>query len=379
MRSRIILPLVLAAAALLLLVIAGVSAEGTLSRREKLGKALFFDTNLSTPSGLACAGCHGPEVGYTGADAAINAAGAVYEGAMAGRFGNRKPPSAAYAGDSPILQWDGTKWVGGMFWDGRATGWTLGDPLAEQAQGPFLNPLEQNNDSAQVVINKVLASNYSVLFGQVCTDSNTYYECIGRSIAAYERSKEVNPFSSKFDYWLKGQAKLTDQEQMGLELFNGKAKCANCHVAPLFTDFTYDNLGVPKNPLNPFYSESGWNPAGMAWVDHGLGGFLATVPQYAQYAAANLGKHKVPTLRNVDKRPYSGFVKAYGHNGYFKSLNEIVHFYNTRDVSGAGWPSPEVAENMNTLEMGNLGLSHDEELAIVAFLETLSDGYMHKK
>ena len=66
--------------------------------------------------------------------------GAVYEGAVPGRFGNRKPPASAYAGDSPILHYDGTKWVGGMFWDGRATGWTLGDPLAEQALGPFLNP-----------------------------------------------------------------------------------------------------------------------------------------------------------------------------------------------------------------------------------------------
>src|SRR5450756_1439476 len=134
------------------------SAERNLTRNEQLGKKLFFDTNLSTPSGLACAGCHGAEVGYTGPDAAINAGGAVYEGAVAGRFGNRKPPSAAYAGDSPILKWDGTTWVGGMFWDGRATGLTLGDPLAEQAQGPFLNPLEQNNASAQVVINKVSVS-----------------------------------------------------------------------------------------------------------------------------------------------------------------------------------------------------------------------------
>src|SRR5450759_5256601 len=179
------------------------SAERNLTQNE-LGKKLFFDTNLSTPSGLACAGCHGAEVGYTGPDAAINAGGAVYEGAMAGRFGNRKAPSAAYAGDSPILHRDGTTWVGGMFWDGRATGSILGDPLAEQAQGPFLNPLEQNNASAQVVIDKVLASSYKDLFPQVCTDAAKYYECIGRSIAAYERSKEVTQFTSKYEYWLKG-------------------------------------------------------------------------------------------------------------------------------------------------------------------------------
>ncbi len=161
MRSKTIFALVFAVAAFLLLVVAGASTEGTLlTSTEELGKELFFDTNLSTPPGQACAACHGPEVGYTGPDATINKGGAVYEGAMPGRFGNRKPPSAAYAGDSPILHFDGTIWVGGMFWDGRATGWRLGDPLAEQAQGPFLNPLEQNNASAKVVIDKVLASSY---------------------------------------------------------------------------------------------------------------------------------------------------------------------------------------------------------------------------
>src|ERR1019366_7159359 len=160
MRSKTIFALALAAAVLLLLVAAGASTQTTLTPKEELGKKLFFDTNLSTPPGQACAACHGPKVGYTGPDAAINAAGAVYEGAVAGHFGNRKPPTAAYAGDSPILYSDGTTWVGGMFWDGRATGWTLGDPLAEQPQGPFLNPLEQNNADAQAVIEKVLASNY---------------------------------------------------------------------------------------------------------------------------------------------------------------------------------------------------------------------------
>jgi Cytochrome c peroxidase len=381
MRKKRILAPALVATVVLTLVVVGASAQQiALSPQERLGKNLFFDTNLSTPAGQACAACHGAEVGYTGPDAAINAAGAVYEGAVAGRFGNRKPPSAAYAGDSPILHYDGTKWVGGMFWDGRATGWTLGDPLAEQAQGPFLNPLEQNNASPQVVIDKVLASSYKDLFLQVCTDPASYYECIGRAIAAYERSTEVSQFTSKYDYWLKGQAKLTGQEQRGLALFNGKAaKCANCHVAPLFTDFTYDNLGVPRNPLNPFYNEPEWNPAGANWVDTGLGGFLKAAGYSETVYMAEWGKHKVPTLRNVDLRPTKHFIKAYAHNGYFKSLEEIVHFYNTRDVPGAGWPEAEVAVNINTTEMGNLGLTKGEELAIVAFLETLSDGYIPKK
>ena len=368
---------------LLLIAVAGLAqAQGvptSLTPQEQLGKSLFFDTNLSTPPGQSCAVCHGPTVGWTGPDQAINAGGAVYEGAVAGRFGDRKPPASAYAGDSPILYWDGEKWVGGMFWDGRATGWTLGDPLAEQALGPFLNPAEQNNASPQVVIDKVLASSYKDLFLQICPDSDTAlrYECIGRSIAAYERSGEVSQFTSKYDYWLKGQAKLTGQEQRGLALFRGKGKCAACHVEPLFTDFTYDNLGVPKNPMNPFYHMP-YNPDGENWVDTGLGGFLQAAGYAETVWGPEWGKQKVPTLRNVDLRPAKKFVKAYSHNGYFKSLEEIVHFYNTRDVPGAGWPVPEVAANINMAEMGNLGLNRGEELAIVAFLQTLSDGYVPK-
>jgi cytochrome c peroxidase len=266
-----------------------------------------------------------------------------------------------------------------MFWDGRATGKMLADPLAEQAQGPFLNPLEQNNANAQAVINKVLASSYKALFLQACSDHNTYYDCIGRSIAAYERSKEVSQFTAKYDYSLKGRAELTDQERRGLKLFMGKAKCANCHVPPLFTDFTYDNLGVPRNPSNPFYNERGFNPSGHAWADQGLGGFLKSAGYPASAWKPEVGKMKVPTLRNVELRPSLHFIKAYSHNGYFKSLEDIVHFYNTRDVPGAGWPAPEVAVNINTAEVGNLGLNHGEELAIVAFLKTLSDGYAPEK
>jgi cytochrome c peroxidase len=379
MRTRTIRALALAAAAILLLVVASTSA-GSLTPQEQLGKKLFFDTNLSDPSGQSCADCHGAAVGYTGPDQAVDAAGAVYEGAVPGRFGNRKPPAAAYAGDSPILHYDGTTWAGGTFWDGRATGWTLGDPLAEQAQGPFLNPAEQNNASPQVVIDKVLASSYKNLFLQVCTDPDTArrYECVGRAIAAYERSTEVGSFTSKYDYWLVGKAKLTGQEQLGLALFNGKAQCASCHSGPQFTDFTYDNLGVPRNPSNPFYAMP-YNPDGASWVDPGLGGFLKAAGYAETVWGPEWGKQKVPTLRNVDLRPSKDFVKAYSHNGYFKSLLEVVHFYNTRDVPGAGWPAPEVAANVNTTELGDLGLNHGEELAIVAFLKTLSDGYLPKE
>ncbi len=377
MRKRFLFAGVLALVGALLIG-AAASAQVTLTAQQQLGKNLFFDTNLSDPPGEACAACHAPAVGYTGPDPVINAGGAVYEGAVAGRFGNRKPPAAAYAGDSPLLHFDGTTWVGGMFWDGRATGSRLGDPLAEQAEGPFLNPLEQNNASAQVVIDKVLASSYSTLFLQVCTDPATYYDCIGRAIAAYERSADVSKYTSKYDYYLAGKAKLTGQEKWGMQLFMGKAKCSGCHAPPLFTDFTYDNLGVPRNAQNPFYDEPTWNPLGSAWIDLGLGGYLKGAGYPSAVYGPAMGKFKVPTLRNVDLRPYKFFVKAYAHNGYFKSLYEIVHFYNTRDVPGAGWPLPELAQNMNTTELGNLKLNTGEEIAIVQFLRTLSDGYVVK-
>ena len=224
----------------------------------------------------------------------------------------------------------------------------------------------------------MLASSYQNLFLEVCTNPATYYDDIGRAIAAYERSSEVSQFTSKYDYWLKGQAKLTGQERRGLELFNGKAECVNCHAAPLFTDFTYDNLGIPKNPETPS-TRTGLESGGCAWVDTGLGGFLQAAGYPEAVWGPVWGSQKVPTLRNVDLRPSKMFVKAYGHNGYFKSLEEIVHFYNTRDVAGAGWPASEVAVNVNTTEMGDLGLSKGEELAIVAFLGTLSDGYVPKR
>ncbi|HEY5167808.1 MAG TPA: cytochrome c peroxidase [Thermoleophilia bacterium] len=359
-------PLLIAAALVVLLLVGAAPALAAhLTPTEQLGKALFFDTNLSSPVGQACATCHGPEVGWTGPDQSVNRAGAVYPGAFPGRFGNRKPPSAAYGGESPILYFDAQAgWVGGMFWDGRATGKTLGDPLAEQAKGPFLNPLEMNVATAADLVAKVKASHYARLFTKVWgagiwSDVDAAYVAIGRSIAAFERSPEVSAFTSKYDAYLQGRARLTGRESQGMALFMGKAKCSQCHVPPNFTDFNYDNLGVPRNPLNPFYV------ANPNWVDSGLGGYLN--------AASENGKFKVPTLRNVALAPRPGFVKAYTHNGYFKSLRDIVHFYNTRDVGH--WPPPEVAANMNTTQVGDLHLTRGEELKIVAFLKTLSDGY----
>jgi cytochrome c peroxidase len=288
--------------------------------------------------------------------------------------------------------------LGGNFWDGRATGERLGTPAADQAMGPFLNPVEQALPDARALVERVCAAEYAPLFKEVwgegaCADLDRAYGYIALSIAAYEGSTAVNQFSSKYDAFLARRVQLTPQESRGLQLFGGKAGCSNCHphrpsrgAPPLFTDFTFDNLGLPANPANPFYSDTVSNVKGTQWRDEGLGGFLQTSDKYSARAAAHVGKHRAPTLRNVDLRPSPTFVKAYGHNGYFKSLEAIVHFYNTRDVlpacaggterAGADcWPDPEVAANINRVELGSLRLTPEEEAAVVAFLRTLSDGY----
>jgi len=425
-------------AALILAGAAGGAAGQGLTDVERLGKSIFFDEHLSINEDQACAACHDPRAGWTGPDSATNAAGAVFEGSIDGRFGNRKPPSAAYTTPSPILDYERGRrgeavFFGGNFWNGKATGERLGNPAADQAQGPFLNPVEQAlPDKACVVYrvcNPVEFDAYPVKFDHVwapelceitwpdhvdatCADEDGVvdlseehrervdeaYDKIGLTVAAYEASPEVNQFSSKYDAYLAGDARLTGQERRGLRLFRRKAKCANCHTLdtgpegepPLFTDFSYHNLGVPPNPQNPWYDvPEKFNPHGEDWIDLGLGGFLETRTDYQQFADENYGKQKTPTVRNVAKRPVPGFVKAYMHNGYFKTLKQVVHFYNTRGVKPVCpelvtaeeaieqgcWPDPEVSANLNTREVGDLRLSDAEEDAIVAFMRTLSDGY----
>ena len=398
-----------------------------LNQSEELGKSIFMDENLSLYGNQSCASCHGMEAGWTGPVSEVNQYGAVYEGSVTGSFGDRKPPSAAYATQSPVFAFHrqgGGLFIGGNFWNGRATGEKLGNPAADQAQGPFLNPAEQALPDNACVVYFVCTSTYGALMDAVYPDAcginwpadvdtqcappggmvnldvtnadlvDMAYDEIALSIADYEASSEVNAFTSKYDAYLAGQTELTAMEKDGLKLFNGKGKCSRCHTskekqgqAPLFTDYSFDNLGVPRNPDNPVY-----DTRGFGWVDEGLGEFLETLPEYAGMAEDNEGAQKVPTLRNVDLRPNPEFIKAYSHNGYFKSLKSIVHFYNTRDVkptcddlftSDADamdqgcWPEPEVEENVNDGELGNLKLTDAQEDAIVAFLKTLSDGYIN--
>ena len=442
MKARTSAVLVACSAATLLLAGAGSSRaldlEG-LTPMEELGALIFFDETLSIRQNQACASCHVPEVGWVGEDSDVNLGGSVYEGSRRNKFGNRKPPSSAYATQSPVFYLDDVLgFTGGNFWDGRATGWKLGNPAADQAQGPFLNPVEQALPDAACVVNRVCEGDYGDLFRKVWTGqncairwpANTFGQCnsptgrvklsaadrervenaynqIALSIAAFEASKASNAFTAKVDAVRAGEASVHRGGSYSAKVCSRPTARGNalvCHRGsppggppPLFSDFGYDNLGVPKNPLNPFLLD---NPG---WVDPGLGGFLATVPDYADAAEANLGKHKVATTRNVAlgsceaAEPGEPCVdKAYMHNGYFKTLKQVVHFYNTRDVkvrcedlgiydatvdvamANDCWPAPEVEANLNTALMGDLGLTDEEEDALVALMKAMSDGYWVK-
>lgn len=348
----------------------GSSAEvpDLIALKVELGRQLFFDTDLSTPPGQSCATCHDPAAGF--ADPNHNLP--VSQGVHTDRFGNRNSPTAAYASFIPEFNFDGQRYIGGQFLDGRAP------TLVDQAKGPFLNPLEMANPDKLTVVDAVRNATYAALFEQVygadsLNDTESAYNQIADAIAAFESTDEVSPFTSKFDYFLKGEVLLSDPERRGFILFDGKGLCFTCHVSPLFTDHTYSNLGVPKNPDNPFYNlPPEFNPDGAGFIDLGLGANPNVM------LATENGKFRIPTLRNIS------LTAPYMHNGAFQTLEQVVQFYNTRDVLPpcptdiivpGCWPAPEVADNVDTLLMGNLGLTDQEMDDIVAFLQTLTDGF----
>jgi cytochrome c peroxidase len=265
------------------------------------------------------------------------------------------------------------------------------------------------------------------------TKATEAYNHWGQSLSFYESSTGVSAFSSKFDAFLKGKYTLTPDEQEGYDLFRGKGNCNSCHldgrgttlpgtdtsvvadVAPVFTCFGQANLGLPLNPRDAIYYQTtpdpfGFtaNPFGFAFRDLGLGAFLRSGPgsapnpnaqQWLQFAPASDGRMQVSTARNVamtptqcptTEAPGPYFQKEFFHNGYIKSLKQLVHFYNTRDVfpfavtsgncpSGKTekvdcWPMPEVPNNID-MTIGSLGLTDHEEDLIVTFLQTLTDGF----
>ena len=324
---------------------------------ERLGMHLYNDKNLSFNGTQSCRNCHHHFAGFADITNHLDPyATMVSTGADGVSKGGRNAPSSAYAGYSPVLNNDSGEWVGGMFWDGRATGETLGDPLAEQAQGPPLNPVEMGMPDKQAIVDVIRSADYVNLWYAVfpeddLTDAEISYDNFGRAIAAYERSEDVTKFTSKYDT---AHGDFTDAEIRGQELFI--EHCKSCHStdttgypdgseppAPLFTNYAYANIGVPNNP----------EVSDVA--DPGLG---ETVNDPAQN-----GKFKVPTLRNI------AMSAPYSHNGYFPTLLEMVEFIN--DSSGI---KPDVGDNLDD-RVGAMGLSVEEVDDIVAFLMTLTDDY----
>jgi len=328
-----------------------------LTDQETLGQNLYFDTNLSEPAGQACSSCHDPSAGFADPDQYLP----VSEGVIPGLFGNRNSPTASYAAFSPTFTLKGGI-VGGQFWDGRAP------TLADQAKGPFLNPVEMANTSKAQVISKIAASSYAALFETVCGPNafdagniEQSYDCMANAIESFESTSIFSPFTSKYDAALNGEAQLTAQEADGLALFKGRGKCAHCHDLgggqnpDLFSDFKYHNIGLPANPEIFVLT-------GTTFTDLGLGGILND-PRYN-------GQFKTSHLRNIE------LTAPYMHNGVLKTLKEVVHFYNTRDVASEGWDAPEIPDTIDSNFVGDLGLTDEEEDAIVAFMLTLTDNYI---
>jgi len=372
------------------------TALAALTPKQELGKTLYFDEFLSLNANQACATCHFPPGFADPANAADPVNSVTSLGSDGVSVGGRNAPSSAYAAFSPFFHWNDVAglFIGGQFWDGRENN------LTGQAMGPFLNPVEMAMpDKASVLgaltLHPTAGANPNAAFYQAsflavfgvdlatldpanAIAVDAVYEMLADAIADFEKSYELNQFTSKYDAWLAGSYVMTKQEEKGMKLFNGKAMCNLCHIStpslapdgvtalpPLFTDFTYDNLGIPPNPLL----------VGKP-IDYGLGGLPniavydpITMADGAVVSASNVGKFKVMTLRNIALTP------PYGHNGYFATLKEIVNFYNTAGVPGM-WPPPEVALNVNRAELGDLRLTGEQENDIVAFLMTLSDGFL---
>jgi cytochrome c peroxidase len=449
-----------------------------------LGKVMNFDKNISPFKNRACSFCHMPYVGFGPPIPSVNLTMIAYPGSFQFRAGKRNPQRYTYSPSFPVLNYDETQqaFFGGNFWDSRATGYRLGSPDQEQAQGPPVDTQEHALPDTACIAFRLQTAVYKPFFIEVWGDAidaikfpqNTEEICetpggasvfgtntmpiklssTDRSIASdvythwaqsidqLETSTDVSAFSSKFDAFLHDPTTnpLSADEMAGYNLFRGKANCNSCHLdgrstaptpatgtapngedtgaaadkKPVFTCFGSANLGLPLNPRDAIYYQNtpdffGFtaNPFGFGFRDLGLGTFLRSGPgswaspndTWTQFAPASDGRMQTSSARNVamtppqcptTEAPGPYFQKEFFHNGYIKSLKQLVHFYNTRDVypftvtSGhcpAGttekvdcWPMPEVKNNED-MTVGKLGLSDTEENQIVAFLQTLTDGF----
>ncbi|HEY0963243.1 MAG TPA: cytochrome c peroxidase [Pseudomonadales bacterium] len=382
------------------------AAEGIDASRqaqlEDLGRALFFDVNLSQSRTQSCATCHDPALAFIDwrafvpgdapAEASVGAAlraataggstrhfpGAASLGGDSHSLGDRNAPTASYAAHIPplTLNADGD-YVGGLFWDGRA------DTLEDQAAGPVLNMVEMAMVDKGTVLARLSENpNYGYafkgLFGDdVLDDEDTAYAALTQAIAAFERTEFFSPFDSKYDRYLRGEYEPTEQETLGMTLFfsNQFANCNQCHQlqprpemeSETFTSYKYRNIGVPVN-----HALRAANGLGPDHVDRGL----RDNPEITDDAQS--GRFRVPTLRNV------ALTGPYMHNGVFNDLRTVVLFYNkylargskaqTNPETGENWGPPEVPENLALDELESGRALGDKEIdGLVAFMRMLTD------
>ncbi|WP_063673906.1 cytochrome-c peroxidase [Dyella thiooxydans] len=396
--------------------------DAPLSAVARLGKALFFDPMLSGSGRQSCASCHSPAFGYNPPNARVVQAGGMYMK----QAGFRPPPSLAYLyrqqpfgigpdtvdndvpvnldrlaasvrNDSRARKSAGTRPAGvamvpqgGLFWDGRA------DSLQRQAIIPMLNPVEMANRDVASVAKKLARSRYRATFAQLFGPGivDDPAQLVDEAMFAIGRFELEDPsfhsFTSKYDAWLEGRARLTPSEARGLALFNDphKGNCAACHLSrpsrdglpPLFTDTQYEALGVPRNPAIPANRDPRFFDMGLC------GPFRRDLASQTQYC----GMFLTPTLRNVDRR------KVFFHNGVYRTLRQVLDFYNLRAVApqkiyprGADG-QVAIDDDLPVAYRGNIDtadapfdrhvgdqppLSERDIDDLIAFLHMLDDGY----
>jgi len=382
-----------------------------LSLEAQAGKKLFFDINLSASKKMSCASCHDPNNHY----APSNSLSVQLGGPNLTSPGTRAVPTLTYKEYTPVyaddaVNPDGVSLNGpggGLMWDGRA------DTLAEQVTLPLLAPNEMDNANAAAVVQVVQNSSYAALFQQaygasVFNDVNTAFTDIGFALEAYQlEDPTFHLYNSKFDLYAENKVggDLTPAEARGLTVFLSpeKGNCDACHYSgpltdggsAIFTDFSYEAIGVPRNTSIPANATR----PGVFALNYDLGLCLASnpnpaypylVPHTLPAAAGFCGMFKTPTLRNVATR------QSFFHNGVFHTLSAMLHWYNTRDTSPQLWyPTVNgVVQKFNDLPAayranidtqvpldglpvgGTPHMTEGDLADLQCFLEILTDGYV---